>query len=236
MGGGYRFFALKSGRAVGDASKWKDHGSSDISYISADDTATYGAFARIFERMGLEEAFAPIVQPLRRLRLYTAKFVVRSRCSCPCFHSDWPTALGGQALTLMTPLADYKTRASFQLLYGQLPKNDDGQHDAHGPDEGHGTKTGDMTVARDEARYEYKRGTAVCFGASFCHSTEPGTAHEDDGCHAYLCFTFGTDDPSHWPLIAATIGNYTRVCLDTDGHLVPTRLGEDLGEDLKKKE
>jgi hypothetical protein len=88
MGGGYRFFALKSGRAVGDASKWKDHGSSDISYISADDTATYGAFARIFERMGLEEAFAPIVQPLRRLRLYTAKFVVRSRCSCPCFHSE----------------------------------------------------------------------------------------------------------------------------------------------------
>ena len=223
--GDARFFALQTG---------KDVGSSDITYISADDEVTYDKFEALFHGIGLEEQFAPIAQPAGRLRMYSAKYVVRSRCACPCFHSDWPTELGAQAITLMTPLADYKARGSFSLLYGQgapLRGSDEERHAQAEAEAGDGElRPSGVGTDESEARYEYKKGTAVCFGASFCHSTEPGAAHEDDRAHAYLCFTFGTDDPERWPLISSTIANYTRVCRDTEGKLGLTRLGRDLLE------
>ena len=218
---GKRFFAQKSE---------KNEGSSDISYISADDPPTYATFENLFDKLNLEESFAHVIQPLRRLQMYTASFVVRSQCASPVFHSDWPTGLGGHAITLMTPLADYKERSAFNLLYGQSEAQTPQEIDDEGGEHERGSADGPtpMELMGNQARYEYKKGTAICFGASFCHSTEPGSAHADDGLHAYLCFTFGTDDPQHWPMIADTISYYTRVCRDTDGNLVPTLLGKSL--------
>ena len=65
----------------------------------------------------------------------------------PCWHVDYMDEVGTTAFTLMTPLHDYRNRESFQLLY--------------------------VDDAGRSARYEYRRGRAVCFGARFMHSTEP---------------------------------------------------------------
>ena len=211
-----RFFALRSGREDGGMG---GTGASDITYISADDATTYEQFERLFRRLNLEETLGAVVQPsLQQLRMYSAMFIVRSECAQPFFHSDWADELGVNALTLMTPLADYRERASFNLLYGQ--------HDEQAPDDNASSFA--PPAGSEEARYQYRKNTAICFGAAFRHSTEPGRAHADDGVHAYLCFTFGTDDPAHWPLIASAIGGQSRVCRKLDGSLTLTRLGLEL--------
>ena len=84
-----------------------------------------------------------------------------------------------------------------------------------------------------EARYNYKKGKGIVFGASFAHSTEPGVAHEQDGVHAYLCFTFGTNRSKHWPLIANSIGGHSRVAGAMDGSLVLTRLGREIETEIE---
>ena len=84
-----------------------------------------------------------------------------------------------------------------------------------------------------EARYNYTKGKGIVFGASFAHSTEPGVAHEQDGVHAYLCFTFGTNRSKHWPLIANSIGGHSRVAGAMDGSLVLTRLGREIETEIE---
>ena len=53
-------------------------------------------------------------------------------------------------------------------------------------------------------RYVYQKGRAIAFGSGFEHSTEPGRGR-DGQTHAYLCFTFGTDEQQRWPEIARTL-------------------------------
>ena len=198
------FFALRSiNGGMGGSS-------SDITWASVDDQATYDIFARLFERLHLEQTFAGIVR-LRghKLRMYSAFYVVRSRCTQPHFHVDYENGVGVQALTLMTPLAEYRA-LDFQLLYGQAP-------------------AGAPKPEGRPVRYTYRRGTGITFGALFRHSTEPGTAHAEDGLHVYLCFTFGTDQEEDWPAICRTIGQHqSRVLSRPDGQLVLTELGKEL--------
>jgi hypothetical protein len=73
-------------------------------------------------------------------------------------------------------------------------------------------------------RYVYRRGRAIVFGSRFSHSTEPGRT-ADGAPHVYLCFTFGTDQPERWPMIAQTIDSQSRVLARPDGALVLSALG-----------
>lgn len=220
-----RFFALRSRGSGGMGGV-----TSDITWISVDDQHTYhtfeGLFRRVVEAAKLEDGDGPLaahVRPAKRLRLFSAYYVVRSRCSQPFFHYDYPEEVGLNALTLMTPLSDFKERDSFQLLYHKAAVESPFQ------------PLGDGTAP--PARYAYKKGRAIIFGGRFRHSTEPGAAHEDDGVHAYLCFTFGTDRDEHWPTIYRTIGGeQSRVTCTTDGRLVLTRLGEELEIELDARE
>ena len=74
---------------------------------------------------------------------------------------------------------------------------------------------------------QYKKGRAVVFGSGFEHSTEPG-AGRDGEAHAYLCFTFGTDQQEKWPEIEKTLGTQSRVVTHPDGQICLSQLGAEL--------
>ena len=249
-----QFFVLRSLGGMGGTT------SSDITWISVDDRHTFNRFERLFERLELAEMFEPVVDSTDRLCLYSAFYVVRSHCESPFFHFDWPAELGVKALTLMTPLSDFRQQTSFNLLYGQrspeAPRGSTADETNEDDDNEAGNLTGNLTgdsapelaaptsselgsgrgpradhayaSSSTEARYNYTKGKGIVFGASFAHSTEPGVAHEQDGVHAYLCFTFGTNRSKHWPLIADSIGGHSRVAGAMDGSLVLTRLGREI--------
>ena len=85
-------------------------------------------------------------------------------------------------------------------------------------------------------RYEYAFGKALVFGSGFRHSTEPGRAAAGTSLHAYLCFTFGSDMPEHWPLVAQTVdGDQSRVIAPpgSDGAVTLSRLGRRLQEEAR---
>ena len=248
-----RFFALRAlGGGMGGGMGGKMGGgmggapSSDITWISVDGQSTFARFERLFGRLGLSSGFDRIVDPSERLTMYSAFYVVRSRCDAPFFHFDWPEAMGVKALTLMTPLAEYRTRSSFNLLYAPLPASPlPTSPDAAGESEqssgppqlsDEGGRMWGAEALDASARYEYRMGKGIIFGASFAHSTEPGSAHEQDGLHAYLCFTFGTDRPKHWPGVAESIGGQSRVVGAMDGSLVRTRLGEEIAREIEEAE
>ena len=176
---------------------------SDIAWISADDEASFSALGSIFERLRLAERFAPFVPHSRKLRMYSAFFVSRSWCETHNWHTDYSKAVGTRALTLITPLRDYDESDSFQLSY-------------------HADGRGD-----DVRRYTYQKGRAVVFGSQFVHSTEPG-AGADGEVHAYLCFTFGTDEQEAWPHIAETLDKQSRLIVHPDGELQLSEFGREL--------
>ena len=83
-----------------------------------------------------------------------------------------------------------------------------------------GEVKGGVEGQADITRYRYKCGKAICFGSSFVHSTEPGESRQEGGRapHVYLCFTFGSDKPEHWPAIAAAVdGKQSRMLMRADG-------------------
>lgn len=142
-------------------------------------------------------------------------------------HVDYVAGVGVNALTLIAPLKDYPQAEGFQLLYEQQTEEAEVEaaEDAEKRD-AEATKLDPVMQS-----YQYKAGRAIVFGASFRHSTEPGCAADDEP-HAYLCFTFGSDRPEHWPLISQTIdGDQSRVLARPDGALVLSRLGRRLAEE-----
>jgi hypothetical protein len=192
---GERFFAQHSG--------WN----SDVGWLSADDQPTHNTFLSLFQRLGVAETFRPIVGG--SIHLYSAFFVVRSECTEADLHVDYSKNVKTRALTLMTPLyPEYSAVQDFQLLY----------------------RTHDKSLRR----YRYQLGEAIVFGASFYHSTEPGVAALEPTdpeyrressqatadstsassarrAHAYLCFTFGSNDVVDWGPISETVDcNQTR--------------------------
>jgi hypothetical protein len=177
--------------------------SSDIAWISVDDDATHQHYLRLFEQSGIPEQMAPVVDHERGLRMFSAYYVVRSQATGSNMHVDFVPAVGCNAFTLMTPLADFAA-PDFQLLYQDL----DG-------------------VTR---QYRYTRGEAICFGSHFQHTTEPGrAAAADGGLHAYLCFTFGSDKEEHFAHVYETQGSYaSRVIRTPSGETLLTDIGRHL--------
>ena len=155
--------------------------------------------------------------------MYSAFYVVRSRCANHSWHVDYQGPVGTHALTLLTPLRDFDETGSFQLSYRSRPPRAAGAADVPFG-EGGGADEG-------VRRYVYRRGRAVVFGAGFEHSTEPG-AGRDGQAHVYLCFTFGTDRQERWREISRTLGTQSRVVQHPDGALRLSNLGEQIEEAL----
>ena len=185
---------------------WK----SDIAWISTDDASSFARMQSIFDGLRLSERFASIVPHTRQLRLYNAFFVSRSWCDAHNFHTDYFEDVGTDALTLITPLRDFKERDSFQLTY--MRENRTAAQDSFEP---------------QIDRYMYKKGRAIVFGSQFLHSTEPGRGHKGE-VHAYLCFTFGTDRQGAWPRIAKTLDTQSRVVMHPDGQLALSKIGREI--------
>lgn len=191
---------------------------SDICWISCDDEETMGRFERIFRDMGLPQAFAPVVGHSNQLRMYSAFYVVRTKCSKLKMHCDYVREVGTDALTLITPIRDYDP-SHFQLNYARTGRPADLSDLDHLPSRA------------SLERYIYRRGRAVVFGSGFWHSTEVGGSASMDVPNVYLCFTFGTDRPDKWEAIAATIGTYqSRMIRLPNDSLGLTELGEYLQE------
>ena len=195
---------------------------SNIVWVAVDDHASFSKFESIFKRLELPQRFASIIPHIASPRLYSAFFVVRSWCDAHNFHTDYNSLVGTHALTLITPLRDYTERSSFQLTYkaaaagGEILPN--GQIAM-------GTANADgMRRTPALKRYEYRRGKAIVFGSGFEHSTEPGAGHDGE-VHAYLCFTFGTDDQERWPQIAETLDMQSRIMQQPCGELRLSALG-----------
>ena len=156
----------------------------------------------------MADALAPLIDS-KRVRLYSCFYVVRSRCSDPNYHTDWPDAVGNNAFTLLTPIEDYTTE-NFQLLYEDR--------------------------AGSRLQYRYRTGEAICFSSHFVHSTEPGRSAPDSNGrpHVFLCFTFGSDKEEHWPIIAPTINGYqSRFLHRYDGESELTEIGKYLQEQTR---
>lgn len=200
------FFVMRGGSSTNEALR----DSSDLSWISVNDEATFDVYRQIFDEMGVAAALAPLIDSESSIRLYSCFYVLRSRCAAPNWHTDWPEAVGTNAFTLLTPLEDYATE-DFQLLY----KDSD----------------------RDVQQYRYRAGEAICFASRFVHSTEPGRAAADSAGrrrpHVFLCYTFGSDKQEHWPAIAPTINGYqSRFLHRYDGQSELTEIGNYLAADV----
>ena len=190
---------------------------SNIAWVSVDDRASFDAFESIFSRMQLPAKFAAHVPHSQGLQLYSAFFVVRSWCSGHNWHTDYKAPVNTDALTLITPLRDFREIATFQLAYRA-------QDNPEGPGTADSTPTRQEGGDDDVRRYVYKKGRAVVFGSDFLHSTEPGQGHGSE-VHAYLCFTFGTDQQERWPQIARTLDTQSRVVVHPDGSMRLSKLG-----------
>jgi len=177
---------------------------SNIAWVSVDERSSYDHLHDIFRRLRLPTTFASVVPHNHGLQLYSAFFVARTWCRSHNYHHDYKPPVGTDALTLITPLRDYKETDSFQLNYRA--------HDV-------------SRERRWDARYVYKRGKAIVFGSQFEHSTEPGEGKEP---HAYLCFTFGTDDQARWPEISRTLDTQSRVVCHPNGDFVLSHLGNEI--------
>lgn len=81
-GVGERWFARRIG---GGGTGW----SSDVTWMSADDLRTHASLEGLFERCELARHFEVLCGCRERLRMYSASFVVRSRCNAPNFHTDY---------------------------------------------------------------------------------------------------------------------------------------------------
>ena len=110
--------------------------------------------------------------------------------------------MGTDALTLITPLRDFDETDSFQLRYQshQQPPARGG-----GAEGGASAAVAAAAAPREERRYAYQKGRAIVFGSRFEHTTEVGSGR-DGQLHAYLCFTFGTDQQQRWGEISRTLG------------------------------
>lgn len=145
----------------------------DMRWISPGNEAAFAFFDKYFEKLDIVQKMQELLGDHGELIMYSGFFVVRSHTSEPYYHLDFSTEVGLNAFTLMTPIVETSDRGN--LLY----------HDAYD----------------DEQTYKYSRGTAVCFGGNFYHSTEPFESPEP---YVFLCFTFGVTDMTLWDLIAET--------------------------------
>ena len=98
----------------GLAGDWR----SDLVWVSVDDRSTYERFTRIFEQLDLERRLTSFCDHVDRMRVYSAFFVVRTRCEGAYFHTDWNLDVGTNAFTMSECLSLHAhTLARLGVLY-----------------------------------------------------------------------------------------------------------------------
>jgi len=145
----------------------------DLRWISSANAAGFAFFDKYFKKLAIVKKTKKLLGDCGELIMYSGFFVVRSQTTNPYYHVDYSANVGLNALTLMTPVTP--TGETGNLLY----------HDVDGK----------------EKVYKYSRGSAVCFGGNFYHSTEP---FESSQPYVFLCFSFGVTDMELWDSIAET--------------------------------
>eukprot|EP00927_Polykrikos_kofoidii_P054334 TRINITY_DN4875_c0_g1_i4.p1 TRINITY_DN4875_c0_g1~~TRINITY_DN4875_c0_g1_i4.p1 ORF type:complete len:864 (-),score=60.06 TRINITY_DN4875_c0_g1_i4:57-2648(-) len=170
-------------------------------------------------------------------QVYSSFFVARSRCTKPYFHHDFGAGTQGHAFTLITPLccscgsqdsADWCNVCCFSSAEGLakaaeagkchlLYKSESPELIQHASEESRSAEQENMV-----SQYTYRPGKAVVFGHGFSHATQDGSC-DDSSKHSnarmvdvirpfvFLCFTFGSRDPRHWPAIGPYAGAQGRV-------------------------
>lgn len=149
-------------------------------WISSSNTKGFAFFDEYFDKLGVVKKTKQQLGDCGELIMYSGFFVTRSHTTKPYYHIDFSSAVGLNAFTLMTPVT--QTGDVGNLLY----------HDAY----------------CEEQIYKYSRGTAVCFGGDFYHSTEPFESTEP---YVFLCFTFGVTDLELWDFIAETAAEQSQI-------------------------
>ena len=206
---------------------WK----SDVGWLSADDQPTHDTFLSLFRRMGVAETFAPIVGGA--VHLYSAFFVVRSACTEADLHVDYGKKVKTTALTLMTPLyEEYSAVHDFQLLYRTHDKSLRqyryrlGEAIVFGASFYHSTEPGVAALEPTDPNYKRDPASQPLADSTAATSQQGGSTHTLEGtndamppalegtkdampparrAHAYLCFSFGSDEPDHWGPISETV-------------------------------
>ena len=206
---------------------WK----SDVGWLSADDQPTHDTFLSLFRRMGVAETFAPIVGGA--VHLYSAFFVVRSACTEADLHVDYGKKVKTTALTLMTPLyEEYSAVHDFQLLYRTHDKSLRqyryrlGEAIVFGASFYHSTEPGVAALEPTDPNYKRDPASQPLADSTAATSQQGGSTQTLEGtndamppalegtkdampparrAHAYLCFSFGSDEPDHWGPISETV-------------------------------
>ena len=154
------------------------HWNGDISWISAASKGSFQFFDSCFQDLEIENKTKDIAGLGFPLIMYSGFFVVRSYATAPLYHQDYSKKCGNNAFTLMTPIQIDESVDSGHLLY----KN----------------------IFQKESKYRYKKGKAIAFGSDFMHSTEP---FESKQKYVFLCFTYGSTDPTLWNEIKRTVAD-----------------------------
>ena len=152
----------------------------DLRWISPANQAAFDFFDQHFNKLDVVGKTEELLGDHGELIMYSGFFVTRSYTKKPYYHLDFSAEVGLNAFTLMTPINE--TGEVGNLLY----------HDAYG----------------DEQVYNYSKGTGVCFGGNFYHSTQPFESTEQ---YAFLCFTFGVTDMALWDAIADTAAEQSQI-------------------------
>jgi hypothetical protein len=243
---GRRYFAVRAGGLYANGKKVRDTSSlraelnndvswsSDLVWISADDEQTFDVFKALWDKCLIDQELPNILgeEQGRRLHLYSAFFMVRSRSTRPNFHLDFADEVGHRALTFVTPIDRFTVdesneRGRFQMLYANTT--------ASGPAT-YAWYTRGRPHAAGVMTYNYTYGKGLAFGSGFWHATEPGSSLPNTDPHVFLNFEFGTNQQKHWPAIAEVLDGYqTKWITQPDGTFGLTRLGRRILEDEQRR-
>lgn len=165
------------------------YGKHPLLWFSANDSATFSIYERLFANLGIEDDVRRLVDHRDHVQLYSAFLVVCDRAPQPMWHLDYLP--GANAYTLITPLHELGT-AHGHLVYRP------------------------PSAERQTLRYEYRLGHGIILGDHFPHSTEPFPPAGQ--LRVLLSMTFGTDKVEYWPVLRETLGKQARFLILPCGH------------------
>ena len=91
---------------------------SDLVWVSVDDSPTHERFAALFRKLDVERHLQDKCDHIECLRMYSAFFVVRTKCEAAYFHTDWNIDVHTNAFTMSehSPIGPLHPIAAIALL------------------------------------------------------------------------------------------------------------------------
>ena len=118
---------------------WK----SDVQWIQVNSLSAYNSLFPYFNEMGLNDIFSNIIDVDRKIVVYNAHYVVRSKVPGHSFHIDFHDTTNVNGFTLLAPIQD---KHLIHLVYKDMDGN--------------------------KQQYRYRKGIGLVFGENFWHSTD----------------------------------------------------------------